>query len=139
MPPEPQPDPAAPTPPAYFTQRWFADLLGARLSLGDTFWAGLFGTALFFVPAGFVLTFIAAVVSGPAGQALVSGLFAAVMAVFHIMLATAVFRTARRTPHVGVWRWLGVVFAIANAAAITVLVLSLLGPLFSPVSGGGPS
>ena len=34
-----------------FTPGWFADLLGARLGFGDTFWLGLFGVMLFVVPA----------------------------------------------------------------------------------------
>ena len=34
-----------------FTPGWFADLFGARLGFGDTFWLGLFGVLLFVVPA----------------------------------------------------------------------------------------
>jgi len=34
-----------------FTPGWFADLFGARLGFGDTFWLGLFGVMLFVVPA----------------------------------------------------------------------------------------
>lgn len=34
-----------------FTLGWFANLFGARLGFGDTFWLGLFGVMLFVVPA----------------------------------------------------------------------------------------
>jgi len=111
----------------YFTPRWFADLLSARLSLGDTFWAGLFGTALFFVPAGFILFFMASLLFDPTVLSLLSGLFLAIMALFHMALTTAVFRTARRAPQVGAWRWVGVLLALINAVILALTAIMMLG------------
>jgi hypothetical protein len=77
MPPENEPQRTDVPRRTYFTPRWFANLLSARLSLGDMFWAGLFGTALFFVPAGLVLFFMASLLFSLAALSFFSGVFMA--------------------------------------------------------------
>lgn len=125
------PDKSGPTPPAqprrsYFTPRWFADLLSARLSLGDTFWAGGFGTALIFVPLGFIIFFLAFSLLPAAQYRWVNGGWIALLALFYVVLTTAVFRTARRTPEVGAWRWVGVLVILANAVGLTLFAMTIL-------------
>ena len=101
----------------YFTPRWFGDLLAARLSLGDTFWIGTYGTALIFIPIGFVLLVLTMIFLPPEQVANMLSIWLAFIAVFYVVLLTAVFRTALRTPQVGAWRWVGVFIALVNAAA----------------------
>lgn len=99
----------------YFTPRWFMELLTARLSLGDTFWIGSYGTLLVIVPLGTALLLIAQWVLSPGQFRYVTNGTVTVMALYHAALLTAVVRTALRAPQVGGWRWLGVLIALFNA------------------------
>ena len=65
----------------YFTLDWFRDLLGARLSLGDTFWIGTYGTALIYVPGTVLLVLLARIALPPAAAAALTGLAFALLAV----------------------------------------------------------
>lgn len=105
----------------YFTPRWFLDLLAARLSLGDTFWIGGFGTALVFAPFGFTLFLVAHWVLSPGQFRILMGGWITFLTLFHAALWTAIVRTAWRTPQVGGWRWVGVLVALFNVAAMATM------------------
>ncbi|MFZ1468008.1 MAG: hypothetical protein WAT09_03415 [Paracoccaceae bacterium] len=110
----------------YFTPAWFRDLLAARLSLGDTFWIGNFGTALITVPAVMLFVLLARVFLDPGMAALVSGLAMMAIAVYYAVLALAVLRTALPRSEVGGWRWVGVACTLAIAVGTALLALVLL-------------
>jgi hypothetical protein len=100
----------------YFTPAWFADLLAGRLSLGDTFWIGNFGTALVFVPAQVLLIVLAGLLlPAPWGMRLAS-IGAWALAAFHLALLRAVLKTALPRHDTGGWRWAGVAITALIAA-----------------------
>lgn len=105
----------------YFTPSWFADLLSARLGLGDTFWIGNYGTALIFVPMGMLLVLPGRLVLPPAGATWLIALWFALVALFFLALTVAMLRLALRTPAAGGWRWLGVVLTASNAVSAALL------------------
>ncbi|MDW3117721.1 hypothetical protein [Roseovarius pacificus] len=105
----------------YFKPRWFVDLLSARLSVGDTFWIGGYGTALIFVPVGFVMLLVARIFLSAPQVANMLGILITFMALFHVALLTAVFRTALHNPQVSAWRWVGVLITLANATTMALL------------------
>ena len=109
----------------YFTPAWFGDLLAARLSLGDTFWIGTFGTALFFVPAMVLLVLLARIALSANLASLLSGGALLALAAYHTAVAVAVLRTARARPDVGGWRWAGVVVSCAIAGGTALLALKM--------------
>lgn len=90
-----------------FRPRWFRKLLRGELTLGDTFWIGNIGVALVFVPITFIVALIATLVLPNRGAGLVMGALMAALCVYQIALTRAVWITARRTPEVGGWRWVG--------------------------------
>ncbi|MFI0396318.1 hypothetical protein [Paracoccus jiaweipingae] len=103
----------------YFTPRWFAELLSARLSLGDTFWIGNFGTALLIVPVTIILLLLPQMVAiPPRAQTALLGLWLAVLCGFALFLLVAVTRVALRTPSVGGWRWAAVGVTALNTLAL---------------------
>ena len=110
----------------HFTPGWFADLLSARLTLGETFWMGMLGVTLVFTPALFVLGYIPSKLLAPPLGDLGFTVLLAIATVYFAVLTIAIFRTARRTPQVGGWRWLGVVIALANNAALAFTVYTRL-------------
>lgn len=110
----------------HFTPGWFADLLSARLTLGETFWMGMLGVTLVFTPALFVLGYIPSkLLEPPLGDLGFTGLLV-IAALYFAVLSVAVLRTARRTPQVGVWRWFGVAIILANTAALAFTVYTRL-------------
>lgn len=113
----------------YFTPGWFRKLLAAKLSFGDTFWIGSFGTALFFVPGMVLLVLLARIVFSVSMAALVSGAAMLALALYYAALAVAVFRTALPRTDVGGWRWAGVAVTIALTVGTGFLALALLGDM----------
>ena len=97
---------------SYFTPRWFARLFMARLSFGDTFYAGMFGSGLIFVPVGFV---IAAIVVVPAPEVMPAlTLWMTVFyAAYFSALFPAVLLTGLKSAQSGGWRWAGIGVALA--------------------------
>ncbi len=110
----------------YFTPDWFRDLLGARLSLGDTFWIGTYGTALIYVPGTVLLVLLARIALPPAAAAALTGLAFALLAVYHAALGRAVWRTALPRPEVGGWRWAGLAIALISAAGFAFYAMRFL-------------
>ncbi len=109
-----------------FTPGWFGDLLAARLGLGDTFWIGNFGTGLVLVPAHVVIVILLQIIGlGDLALARVTGVFMVLLTLYFIALLRAVFLCARRTPEVGGWRWIGVIYTAMN-----VLVCALVSGLY---------
>lgn len=105
----------------YFTLSWFGRLLRGDLSLGDTFWIGNYGIALFTVPFGTLLALVARMISEATfGSFLMA--CGGVLALYHLTLTRAVWLTARRTPSAGGWRWVGVVLSLLNALLALVVL-----------------
>lgn len=98
-----------------FTPDWFRDLLGARLGLGDTFWIGNYGVALLYVPfVALVPVILWGVGLSERGVNIYQGVIWSLITLYMLALSRAVFMTARRTPQVGGWRWVGVALTVAN-------------------------
>lgn len=99
----------------YFRPAWFGALLRGRLGLGDTFWVGNYGVGLIFMPV-LIIALLFGPMFLPAGIALWLGrAVLAALALYFAVLTRAVFITARRTPEVGGWRWIGVFLTAAQA------------------------
>lgn len=109
----------------YFIPKWFVALLLGRLSFGDTFWAGLFGSMLLFVPAGFVLTLIASIISpGDIDGFLIIMMTA--YAVYMTLLLRVIVLTGWRCKTTGGWRWVGMGYMVMQTTAHYMLVLALI-------------
>lgn len=98
-----------------FRPDWFRDLLSARLSLGETFWAGNYGTALFHQPVIVMLSVLAIPRIIPAG-------ILAVLVIYQLALARAVYLaqpkvpTPRRYKVIGVLATLGIAWLFFSFA-----------------------
>lgn len=110
----------------YFRPAWFRDLLTAKLSLGDTFWIGNFGTALITVPVMMLFILLARIFLSPAMAGLVSAAAMMAISAYFLALTGAVFRTALPRREVGGWRWAGVAITFANAVGATFIALALV-------------
>ena len=110
----------------YFRPAWFRDLLTAKLSLGDTFWIGNFGTALITVPAMMLFILLARVFLSVELAGLVSAAAMMAIALYYLALTGAVFRTALPRPEVGGWRWAVVAITLANAIGSLFIALALI-------------
>ena len=110
----------------YFTPSWFADLLAGRLSLGDTFWIGNFGTSLFFVPANVVLMVLAGLFLPQSWTMRLPGLVVLAQTVFFFALLRAVWITALPRTDAGIWRWLGVAVTLFIAVSTAFFAYLLL-------------
>jgi hypothetical protein len=114
----------------YFSPDWFRKLLKAELSLGDTFWIGNFGILLFVVPLQVLVLIM--LLGSDVGAGFVRGwqiFFWTVNALYFLALARAVFITARSTPEVGKWRWVGVTYTALAGLITTLVSLSYIGVL----------
>lgn len=109
-----------------FTPAWFKDLLGARLSLGDTFWIGNIGTALIYVPGSFLLTVLGPLLLPLPLSLIFLGAVYVALACFFVALSFAMFRVARATPTAGLWRWVGFGLTTLHALAIVTIVASFI-------------
>lgn len=104
----------------YFKPAWFMDLFDARLSFGDTFWIGHFGTGIVLVPFGFFMALMVVVVMPPIYlDVFLMGYFA-LTGVFSVLITTAVIRTGWRAKSAGVWRWIGMISSLAISASLLV-------------------
>lgn len=103
----------------YFTPRWFSDLLSARLSLGDTFWIGNYGTGLLFVPVTIILLLLSQMLPiSRETQDTLFHLWLAGLCIFATLLLVAVTRVAIRTPSVGGWRWAAILVTMLNLLSL---------------------
>lgn len=93
-----------------FSPQWFANLFGARLGFGDTFWLGNYGMLLFFVP---VLVLISGVLYAQSAGAMMSFMrvFAASMGVWRLGILQALVRIGPRGP----WPIAGVLWTAGEA------------------------
>ena len=113
-------------PPKYFMPRWFVWLFAGRLSFGDTFFAGMFGSGLIFVPLGYVIAGFMAV-STPGAMAAMGFWMALFYAVYFSALFPAMLRTGLRVENAGGWRWVGILLCLAAAAAVWMVVFRFSG------------
>lgn len=95
----------------YFTPRWFGRLFRAKLSLGDTFWTGMFGILLVIVPVMVVISMLSKQIDIRAGMPVFSAL-SLLLAFYWAGVTAAVIAVARRSPQAGGWRWAAVAFAV---------------------------
>jgi len=94
-----------------FSPGWFADLFGARLGFGDTFWLGLFGVLLFVVPAAVLIGgLLVAEAEGGVSP------FVRVLSGLYGLWALAVLRALLSIGARGAWPISGMIFAAAVAA-----------------------
>ncbi len=113
---------------AYFTPKWFIALLAGRFSFGDTFYAGMFGTGIIFVPAGFVIAALVAVVAPDTMAA--ATLWMTVFYAFYISaLLPAILRTGLHSTGTGAWRWMGMLVAVVAVVALWWTAYSFFGAL----------
>ncbi len=109
----------------YFMPKWFLELLLGRLSFGDTFWAGLFGSALILTPIGFMLVIITNIAFPEAVLGVLIGIIG-FYAVFMTLLVRVVFTTGWGCKTVGGWRWAGMVYIVLQTSAVYALLWRLL-------------
>ncbi|TKZ21586.1 hypothetical protein FAP39_05640 [Shimia litoralis] len=92
-----------------FRPAWFSALLKGQLPLGETFWVGNWGTALFHQPL------LALLVVLPLPSA-VPGVLAVLLACFELALVRAVLIAKPGVPTPVGWRVAGVIVTLAIAA-----------------------
>lgn len=101
-----------------FTPKWFADLFGARLGYGDTFWLGNFGVLIFVVP----MTTLAVgllYARAPDGVIPFIRILAAAMGIWLLGVTQALVRIGPK----GGWPIFGILWTVG--AAITALLGAL--------------
>lgn len=98
-----------------FRPAWFGRLLRAELPLGDTFWVGNIGVALVFVPMTVLVAVLASLVLSDRALDMVLAAMLVALCLYQVALTRAVRITARRTPEVGGWRWVGLVLTALGA------------------------
>ena len=99
----------------YFWPKWFKALLLGRLSFGDTFWAGLFGSALIFVPFGVIVAMMVSVIA-PGALDPVLIVITGFYTVYLSLLTRVVFITGWKSKDTGGWRWFGMFYVVAQTA-----------------------
>lgn len=92
-----------------FRPQWFRDLLAARLSLGETFWVGNYGTALFHQP---LVVFLAIL---PVPRVIPAAALA-LLAIYQLALTWALIRAQPKVPTPMVWKVIGVLITLGFAA-----------------------
>lgn len=98
--------------PSFFSVSWLKLLWAGQFSFGDTFYAGMFGPAFVFIPAGVVIAGLLAVVA-PSVMPLAIVAMTALYALYFSATLPAVFKTGLATKDVGGWRWFGILLAVA--------------------------
>lgn len=91
-----------------FRPQWFRDLLSGRLSLGETFWVGNYGTALFHQPA---IVFLAIL---PVPR-LVPAIALMLLAFYQIALTRAMVMANPKVPTPKVWKVIGTLITLGFA------------------------
>jgi hypothetical protein len=102
-------DKDAPKGPATFSPGWFRELLAGRLSLGDTFWIGNYGTALFHQPLVVFLLILPVPKVVPAAVL-------ALLALYELALARAVMLARPKVETPLGWKIVGVLLTLGFAA-----------------------
>lgn len=102
-----------------FRPDWFRDLLAGRLSLGETFWAGNYGTAMFHQPLVAFLTVLPVPRIIPAAV-----LFALV--VYQFMLTRAVALAQPKVPTPVGWKIVGTLVTLGFAGLFFTFAKALL-------------
>lgn len=110
----------------YFSPRWFADLFGARLGFGDTFWIGNLGVLLFIVPLAIFASLMMAYVSPRALELLFKSV-AGALAIYRIGVFQAVLRTGIRSPAPLGWRTAGIALTALWTVAEVMVALGRIG------------
>ncbi|MBL4808370.1 MAG: hypothetical protein JKY31_13965 [Rhodobacteraceae bacterium] len=109
----------------YFMPKWFAELLMGRLSFGDTFWAGVFGSMLLIIPAGFILAMGVSI----AAPELFNGLMIGMM-VFYALYMTLLLRVVLikgwQCKTSGGWRWVGMGYTLLQTGGLYMMVTRLI-------------
>jgi len=109
----------------YFTPKWFRELLLGRLSFGDTFWAGLLGSALVFVPVGVLVAIIVNIYfPGILREVLIAlnGFYA----VYLLLLLRVVLILGWAYKGAGGWKWFGMLYLIVQTSLQCMLVWGLI-------------
>lgn len=110
----------------YFSPRWFADLFGARLGFGDTFWIGNFGVLLFIVPLAIFASLMMAYVSPYALEMLYKSV-AGALALYRIAVFQAVLRTGGQSAAPLGWRFAGIGLTALWTVAEIMVALGRIG------------
>ena len=101
----------------FFTREWFARLFSGRLTPGDTFWLGNYGTLLWVVPGLMLLAMMLAIAVKTAMLPILAGI-GMLIGVYRLAVARALVLATLRTPGPKGWRWFGVLWTLTEAAAL---------------------
>lgn len=102
-----------------FRPDWFRDLLAGRLSLGETFWVGNYGTALFHQP----LVVFLAILPVPR---LVPAAVVALLVLYQLALTRAVILAQPKVPTPKIWKVVGALVTLGIAALFFSFTRSLI-------------
>jgi len=103
--------------PRFLSPRWLRLLWAGQLSFGDTFFAGMFGPAFVFVPAGVVIAGGMAVVA-PGGMMPAIVVMTGLYALYFSATLPAVVKTGLAATGVGGWRWFGIFLSVVATLAL---------------------
>ncbi len=99
-----------------FTPQWFADLFGARLGYGDTFWLGNYGVLMFAVPAVVLIAGLLYAQS-PAAMMPFLKIFAVALGLWRLGILQALVRLRQRVAAGGAWVVIGMLWTAGEALA----------------------
>lgn len=101
----------------FFTAEWLTRLFSGRLTPGDTFWLGNYGTLLWIVPGLMLLAMVLAISAQTAMVPILAGI-GILIGVFRLAVLRALVATTLATPGPKGWRWFGVIWTLGEALAL---------------------
>lgn len=107
----------------FFTPAWFKALFRGEHSLGDTFWGGVFGVQLVFIPLWVAAEFFIQI-TVPTLEPTVFLISNVIFLIYSLLLTRAVLIVARKSPKSGGWRWAAVIYCALSAGIFAWLVSS---------------
>ncbi len=101
----------------FFTREWFARLFSGRLTPGDTFWLGNYGTLLWVVPALMLLAMVLAIVAQSSMVPILAGI-GMVIGLFRLAVLRGLVIATLRTPGPKGWRWVGALWTLVEGLVL---------------------
>lgn len=101
----------------FFSAQWFARLFSGGLTPGDTFWLGNYGVLLWVVPGLMLLAMMLAIAAQTAMVPVLAGI-GILIGLYRLAVLRGLVRATLRTPGPAGWRWVGVLWTLAEGLAL---------------------